>query len=59
MRTLEEREATKARKAAERAAHRTKVFSTHPPSVRYANAKFKTGKKAQKTKRQAIKLGVQ
>lgn len=60
MRTQQEKEATRLRKAAERAAHRARVFAQHPPQVRYANAKFKTGKKRQKaSKKITLKLGVQ
>ena len=61
MRTIEEKLATKLRKAAEREAHRAKVFTTHPPSVRYAKAKFKPGCKRQKKNKQHVKiqLGVQ
>jgi hypothetical protein len=59
MRTLEEKLATKLRKAAEREAHHTRVFSTHPPAVRYANAAFKKGKKNPTKKRVKIKLGIQ
>jgi hypothetical protein len=59
MRTPEEKLATKLRKEAERKAHREKVFKTHPPTVRYAKARFKKGKKRQKKTRAPIKLGVQ
>ena len=59
MRTQEQRLATKLRKAAERKAHRKRVFTKHPPSVRYAKAHFKKGKKAQKKTRAKLKLGVQ
>lgn len=60
MRTPEQKEATRLRKATERLAHREKVFKTHPPQVRYAAAKFKTGKKRQKNKQKVVlKLGVQ
>jgi len=48
MRTEEQKLATKLRKAAERQAHRERVFKKHPPAVRYAKAKFKKGKKRQK-----------
>lgn len=59
MRTPEEKLATKLRKAAEREAHRAKVFARYPASVRYAKAKFKKGCKRQKKSRIQIKLGVQ
>lgn len=59
MRTPEQKLATKLRQQAEREAHRKKVFSRHPNNVRYAKAKFKKGKKAQKKSRQPLKLGVQ
>lgn len=61
MRTAEQKLATKLRKAAERAAHRAKVWARHPRSVRYAKPAFKKGKKHQPKKRQriVIKLGVQ
>jgi hypothetical protein len=44
-RTEEQKEATRLRKAAEREAHRERVMKAYPPSVRYAKAKFKPGKK--------------
>lgn len=60
MRTQEQKLATKLRKAAERKAHRERVFRKHPPAVRYAKAKFKKGKKRQKrTQKASFKLGVQ
>jgi hypothetical protein len=59
MRTQEEKLATKLRKAAEREAHREKVFQKYPPSVRYKKAGFKKGKKRQKQSRKVIHLGVQ
>jgi hypothetical protein len=59
MRSPEQKLATRLRKAAERKAHRKRVFLKHPPAVRYAKANFKTGKKSQKKKRQTLKLGVQ
>jgi hypothetical protein len=59
MRTPEEKLATKLRKAAERQAHRDKVFASHPARVRYAKAAFKKGRKNQKPKRVKIHLGVQ
>lgn len=59
MRTPEERLATRLRKAAEREAHRAKVWARHPASVRYAKAKFKKGKKHQPKRRAKLKLGVQ
>jgi hypothetical protein len=59
MRTLEQKLATKARKAAEREAHRAKVFARHPPHVRYAKADFKKGCKHIPKRRQPLKLGVQ
>lgn len=59
MRTLEEKLATKLRKAAERQAHRDKVMAHHPVNVRYAKAKFKKGRKNQKPKHVKIKLGLQ
>ena len=59
MRTQEQRLATKLRKAAERKAHRKRVFTKHPPSVRYAKRNFKKGKKAQKKTRAKLKLGEQ
>lgn len=60
MRTPEQRQATKLRKAAEREAHRERVLKQHPLVVRYAKAKFKKGKK-NKSKKTPIKihLGVQ
>jgi hypothetical protein len=58
MRTLEEKLATKLRKAAERQAHRDKVMARHPINVRYAKAKFKKGRKA-KHKSIKVKIGVQ
>jgi hypothetical protein len=59
MRTPEEKLATKLRKAAERQAHRAKVFALYPVHVRYAKAKFKKGRKNQKPKHVKIHLGVQ
>jgi hypothetical protein len=59
MRTPEQRLATKLRKAAERKAHRKRVFIKHPPQVRYAKANFKKGKKHVPKKRQKLKLGIQ
>jgi hypothetical protein len=59
MRTAEQKLATKLRKAAERAAHHNKVFAKYPASARYAKAKFKKGKKNQKSKHVKIHLGVQ
>lgn len=60
MRTQKQKLATKLRKAAERKAHRERVFKKHPPLVRYAKAKFKKGKKRQRrTKKASFKLGVQ
>ena len=63
MRTPEEKLeklATRLRKAAEREAHRAKVFAQHPIHVRYAKAAFKKGKKNNHNKKSAkIKLGVQ
>lgn len=59
MRTPEQKLATRLRKAAERKAHRARVFKAHPALVRYAKAHFKKGKKAQKKNRQPVKLGVQ
>ena len=61
MRTPEQKLATKLRKAAQRKAHREKVFKKHPPQVRYAKAKFKKGTKRQRKNRKPlqIKLGVQ
>lgn len=59
MRTPEQRLATKLRKAAEREAHRERVFRTHPASVRYAKANFKKGKKHVPKHRKLPKLGVQ
>jgi hypothetical protein len=59
MRTPEQRLATKLRKAAERKAHRKRVFTKHPPQVRYAKANFKKGKKHVPKKRQKLKLGIQ
>jgi hypothetical protein len=59
MRTPEQKLATKLRKAAERKAHRKRVFTKHPPSVRYAKANFKKGKKHVPKKRQKLKLGIQ
>lgn len=59
MRTEEQKLATKLRKAAERAAHRDKVFALYPANVRYAKAKFKKGRKNQKPKHVKIHLGLQ
>jgi len=61
MRTPEQKAATKLRKAMERLAHRERVFSKHPPIVRYAKAKFKKGTKRPRKNRKplTIKLGVQ
>lgn len=61
MRTPEQKLATKLRKLQEREAHRARVFKTHPPSVRYAKAKFKKGtKRPRKNKKPVVvKLGVQ
>jgi len=59
MRTPEQKLATKLRKAIEREEHRKRVFKKHPPSVRYAKAKFKKGSKRQKKSRQKIELGIQ
>ncbi len=59
MRTPEEKLATKRRKAAERLAHRKKVMKSHPPSVRYAKANFKKGKKRQKQHKHVVVLGKQ
>jgi hypothetical protein len=59
MRTVEQKTATRLRKLAERRAHRKRVFVKHPPAVRYAKARFKTGKKSQKKSRAKLKLGVQ
>jgi len=59
MRTLEQKQATKERKAAAHEAHRTKVLAAYPPSVRYAKSKFKKGKKHQPKTRAKLKLGVQ
>ena len=59
MRTLEEKLATKERKAAEHKAHRAKVLAAYPPSVRYAKSAFKKGKKHQPKTRAKLKLGVQ
>lgn len=61
MRTEEQKLATKIRKAAEREAHRERVFKQHPVAVRYAKADFKKGKKHQPKNRKPLvfKLGVQ
>lgn len=59
MRTLEEKAERKLRKAAERKAHRDRVFAKHPPSVRYAKSTFKKGRKNRPARRVKIKLGVQ
>lgn len=61
MRTDEQKLATKLRKAAEREAHRNRVFSKHPERVRYAKADFKKGKKHQPKNRKPLifKLGLQ
>lgn len=59
MRTPEEKLATKLRKAAEREAHRAKVFARYPASVRYAKAKFKKGRKTKHKGTTKIHLGVQ
>jgi hypothetical protein len=59
MRTPEQRLATKLRKAAERAAHRARVWARHPRNVRYAKSAFKKGKKHQPKKRQRVQLGIQ
>jgi len=58
MRTEEQKLATKLRKAAEREAHRAKVFAAHPARVRYAKAAFKKGRKAGQ-KKVKVKLGIQ
>ena len=58
-RTPEQRLATKLRQLAERKAHRERVFRKHPPSVRYAKAKFKKGRKHVLKRRLQIKLGIQ
>jgi hypothetical protein len=60
MRTPEQKLATKLRKAAEREAHRERVFKKYPPQVRYRKAAFKKGKKRQrKSAKASFKLGVQ
>lgn len=61
MRTEEQKLATRLRKQAEREAHRQRVLVAHPPSVRYAKAKFKKGKKHQPKKAKVVKvrLGLQ
>jgi hypothetical protein len=61
MRSQEQKQATKLRKAAEKVAHRKRVFAKHPPSVRYAKAKYKKGTKRRRKNRTvgAPKLGVQ
>lgn len=60
MRTPEQRKAFRQLKKTIRKAKREKAFLTHPPSVRYAKAKFKKGKKRQKrTPKASFKLGVQ
>ena len=59
MRTPEQKLATKLRKAAERKAHRKRVFTKHPLSVRYAKAHFKKGRKHVAKHRQIPKLGIQ
>ena len=59
MHTPEQKLETKRRKAAERKAHHERVFRKYPPSIRYAKAKFKKGKKHQPKTRAKIKLGVQ
>lgn len=66
MRTPEQKIATKQRKAAERKAHRERVFKKYPPAIRYAKAQFKKGAKQTKGKKSQrnrqnlkIKLGVQ
>ena len=59
MRTQEDKLATKLRKAVERAAHRDKVFALYPANVRYAKAKFKKGRKNQKSKHVKVRIGVQ
>ena len=61
MRTEEQKLATALRKAAEREAHRERVFKKHPSAVRYAKAKFKKGTKRPRKNRKpvTVKLGVQ
>ena len=59
MRTPEQKLATKLRKAAECKAHRKRVFTKHPPSVRYAKANFKKGKKHVPKNAPNLKLGIQ
>jgi len=59
MRTPEQKAATKARQKAVRAAHIAKVMKKHPPSVRYAKAKFKKGSRSRKQGGKKIVLGVQ
>lgn len=61
MRTPEQKLATKLRKAAERKAHRERVFKKYPAAVRYAKADFKKGGTQRKGrgKSKKIKLGVQ
>lgn len=54
MRTPDQKRATKLRKAAERKAHRERVMKKYPPSVRYAKAKFKKGKKRQRRNKTAV-----
>lgn len=59
MRTPEQKLATKMRKAAERKAHRERVFRKYPPHVRYAKAKFKKGTKRQRKNKKKLQLGLQ
>lgn len=59
MRTPEQKLATRLRKAAERKAHRKRVFTTYPPAVRYAKANFKKGKKHAPKKHAKLKIGIQ
>jgi hypothetical protein len=59
MRTIEQKMATKLRKATERKAHRERVMKKYPPSVRYAKAKFHKGGGKQKRTKAKIKLGLQ
>jgi len=59
MRTPEQKLATKLRKAAEREAHRERVFKKHPPQVRYAKAKYKKGTKRRRKNRKVVLLGIQ
>lgn len=61
MRTLEQKLATKDRKAHEHLVQKERAWRHHPANVRYAKAKYKKGTKRQRKNRKPIvvKLGVQ